>query len=181
MVWVVDPIDGTKEFIQGIDEFVVVLALVVNHHVELAVTYNPVRQELLHACHGHGAFCNGEPIRVSMTTDLQGAVVLASRSESKRGEFERFKDILTVQPLGSVAYKLAQVARGKGDMTFSLVPKNEWDICAGVLLVEEAGGQVSHLDGRQVIFNQPKTLLQGLVASNSLLHPQLLKLIAKQH
>jgi myo-inositol-1(or 4)-monophosphatase len=176
MVWVVDPIDGTKEFIQGIDEFVIVLALVVNHHVELAVTYNPVRQELLHACHGQGAFCNGEPIRVSMTTDLQGAVVLASRSESKRGEFERFKDTLTVQPLGSVAYKLAQVARGKGDMTFSLVPKNEWDICAGTLLVTEAGGCVTDRQGQPFRFNQPQTLRSGIIATNGLLHGQVLAL-----
>lgn len=176
MVWVVDPIDGTKEFIQGIDEFVIVIALVVKHHVVLAVTYNPVRQELLHACRGGGAFCNGQPIRVSATTSLQGAVVLASRSESKRGEFERFKDTLTVQPLGSVAYKLAHVARGTGDMTFSLVPKNEWDICAGTLLVTEAGGRVTDRQGEPFRFNQPDTLRSGIIATNGLLHEQVLQL-----
>ncbi len=60
-VWIIDPIDGTKEFIQGIDEFVVVVALVVQQQVTVAVTYNPVRQELLHACQGQGAFCNRAP------------------------------------------------------------------------------------------------------------------------
>jgi myo-inositol-1(or 4)-monophosphatase len=179
MVWVIDPIDGTKEFIQGLDEFTVVLALVVKHQVELAVTYNPARQELVHACRGQGAFCNGHPIRVSTTSHIQNAVVLASRSETGRGEFERFKTHLTVQPLGSVAYKLAQVAQGKGDMTFSLVPKHEWDICAGTLLVMEAGGRVSDPQGRPLLFNQPDPRRTGVVATNGLLYDQVLQLIQK--
>ncbi len=179
-VWVVDPLDGTKEFIQGIDEFVVVIALVIQQEVALAVTYNPVHQELLYACRGEGAFCNGEPIRVSTTARLQGAVVLASRSETKRGEFERFRDVLTIQPVGSVAYKLAQVAQGKGDLTFSLVPKNERDICAGTLLVTEAGGRVSDPQGRPLRFNQPNPLRPGVVATNGLLHAQTLQLIQQR-
>jgi myo-inositol-1(or 4)-monophosphatase len=176
-VWVVDPLDGTKEFIQGIDEFVVVVALVVQHQTVVAVTYNPVREELLHACRGQGAFCNGHPIRVKATAHLPGAVVLASRSETGRGEWERFREILTVQPTGSVAYKLAQVAQGKADMTFSLVPKNEWDICAGTLLVSEAGGQVSDPQGHPFLFNQPDPLRTGVVATNPFLYAQLMRLI----
>lgn len=179
-VWVVDPLDGTKEFIQGIDEFVVVVALVAQQQAIIAVTYNPVRQELLYACHGQGAFCNGRPIRVKTTAHLPGAVVLASRSETGRGEWERFQQVLTVQPTGSVAYKLAQVAQGKADMTFSLVPKNEWDICAGTLLVTEAGGRVSDPQGRPLLFNQPDPLRTGVVATNTLLYDQLMRLIQGQ-
>lgn len=180
VVWVIDPIDGTKEFIQGIDEFVVVVALVVKHQAELAVTYNPVRQELIHACRGQGAFCNERPIQVSTTSRLQKAVTLASRSETGRGEFARFEDALTVQPVGSVAYKLAQVAQGKGDMTFSLVPKHEWDICAGTLLVTEAGGCVSDPQGRPFRFNQPDPLRTGVVATNGLLYDQVMQLIQER-
>ena len=175
-VWIIDPIDGTKEFIQGIDEFVVVVAFVVQQQVTVAVTYNPVRQELLYACRGQGAFCNDQPIHVSSTAHLPGALVLASRSETGRGEWERFRDILTVRPMGSVAYKLAQVAQGLCDMTFSLVPKNEWDICAGTLLVTEAGGQVTDLQGQPFRFNQPETLRAGLIATNGHLHAQVLRL-----
>ena len=120
------------------------------------MTYNPVRRELLHACRGQGAFCNDQPIHVSATSHLPGALVLASRSETGRGEWERFRDILTVRPMGSVAYKLAQVAQGKCDMTFSLVPKNEWDICAGTLLVTEAGGQVTDLQGQPFASINPR-------------------------
>jgi myo-inositol-1(or 4)-monophosphatase len=83
--------------------------------------------------------------------------------------------------MGSIAYKLALIASSDADATFTLVPKNEWDICAGVLLVTEAGGTVTHLDGTPAIFNQPKTLLQGLIASNGLLHSQLLDLVARRH
>lgn len=176
-VWIVDPIDGTREFIQGIDEFVVVVAFVIQHQVAVAVTYNPVRGELLHACRGQGAFCNGQPMHVSARSQLQGARVLASRSETGRGEWERFRHLLDVRPLGSVAYKLAQVARGQGDLTFTLVPKNEWDICAGTLLVTEAGGQVTDLQGLPLRFNQPETWRAGLIATNGRLHADVLRLI----
>jgi myo-inositol-1(or 4)-monophosphatase len=175
-VWIIDPIDGTREFIQGIDEFVVVVAFVVQQQVEVAVTYNPVRRELFHACRGQGAFCNDQPIRVSTTAHLPGALVLASRTETGRGAWERFRDMLTVRPMGSIAYKLAQVARGQCDLTFSLAPKNEWDICAGTLLVTEAGGQVTDLQGQPFRFNQPETLRAGLIATNSHLHAQILSL-----
>ena len=147
-----------------------VVAFVVQQQVEVAVTYNPVRRELLHAGRGQGAFCNDQPIHVSATSHLPGALVLASRSETGRGEWERFRDMLTVRPMGSIAYKLAQVAQGKCDMTFSLVPKNEWDICAGTLLVTEAGGQVTDLQGQPFRFNQPETLRAGLIATNGHLH-----------
>ena len=176
VVWVIDPIDGTKEFIQGIDEFAVVVALVIKQQVALAVTYNPVRQELVHACRGQGVFCNDRPVQVSTTSHLPKAVVLASRSEMGRGEFARFEAVLTVQPMGSVAYKLAQVAQGKGDMTFSLVRKHEWDICAGTLLVTEAGGRVSDPQGRPFLFNQPDPLRPGVIATNGLLYDQVLQL-----
>ena len=175
-IWIVDPIDGTREFIQGIDEFVIVVALVVQRHVTVAVTYNPVRREMLSACRGQGAFCNDRPIRVTATPHLPGAVVLASRSETGRGEWDRFRDILTIRPMGSVAYKLAQVAQGACDMTFSLVPKNEWDICAGTLLVTEAGGRVTDLQGAPLRFNQRNTLRPGIIATNVRLHERVLRL-----
>jgi myo-inositol-1(or 4)-monophosphatase len=107
-------------------------------------------------------------------------VVLASRSETGRGEWERYREILTVQPTGSVAYKLAQVAQGKADLTFSLVPKNEWDICAGTLLVSEAGGRVSDPQGSPFLFNQPDPLRTGVVATNPTLYEPLMRLIQRE-
>ena len=115
---------------------------------------------------GQGAWLNGEPITV--TPDLKGQPsILASRSEIKRGEFENFKPLSDVIPTGSIAYKLALVAAGRADSTFSLGPKNEWDIAAGVLLVQEAGGFVSDKFGRPFIFNQADTLVDSVVASST--------------
>ena len=176
--WVVDPLDGTKEFIQGIDEFVVSVALVQVDEVRLGVTYNPVRREMVYAQSGHGTFCNDRRVHVSTTDRLQGAVTLASRSETSRGEWSRFEAVLSVQPTGSVAYKLALLAQGKCDTTFSLVPKNEWDICAGTILVTEAGGRVSDPQAQPMRFNQPDPLRQGIVATNGALHAPLFDLIA---
>jgi myo-inositol-1(or 4)-monophosphatase len=79
----------------------------------------------------------------------------------------------TVVPSGSVAYKLALVSAGLGDATFTLVPKNEWDIAAGVLLVEAAGGRVTDKDGCRLTFNCRETLVSGLVASGLPLFDQL--------
>ena len=176
-VWVVDPLDGTKEFIDKIPEFAVSIALAEAGTPVLGVAYNPIQDQLFWAVRTQGAWCGTSRLRVSDTNRLADAVVLSSRSETKRGEWEKFTALFRTRPLGSAAYKLALIANGEADATFTLVPKNEWDVCAGTLLLEEAGGMVSTLTGQPLIFNQAKTLLAGLVASNTFLHPELLQLI----
>ena len=95
-------------------------------------------------CAAAGTTVQRRAAHVSSTTSrVADAVVLASRSEDKRGEWDPFKDRVHVMLTGSVAFKLAELATGDGDATFTLTPKNEWDICAGSLLVEEAGGRVT--------------------------------------
>jgi myo-inositol-1(or 4)-monophosphatase len=178
-VWVVDPLDGTKEFIQHIPEFCVCIALVEDGRPVVAVEYNPAADRLYSAARGAGTTVNGAPARVSRTPRVPDAVVLASRSEDKRGEWDAFKDRVHVRLTGSVAFKLAELSTGAGDATFTLTPKNEWDICAGTLLVEEAGGRVTGLDGAPLVFNQRKTLRDGMIASNGVLHDGLLALIAE--
>jgi myo-inositol-1(or 4)-monophosphatase len=176
-VWIIDPLDGTKEFISEIPEFVVCVALVEDGTPRIAVEYNPVRDELFTANKGHGACLNGEPIHVSKQVDLRHAHVLASRSEEARGEWDAYQEKMHVELTGSVAYKFALVASGRFDATFTLTPKNEWDVCAGSLIVAEAGGMVTDPDGRAIRFNNPSTLLPGLVASNQLLHRAILNTI----
>jgi myo-inositol-1(or 4)-monophosphatase len=105
-------------------------------------------------------------------------VVLASRSEVKRGEWERFKGAsFRVQAMGSVAYKLALVAAGKADATWTLVPKNEWDVAAGVALVRAAGGEVFLPTGMQRRFNAANPKLPGLIASGTPLAGPIRKLL----
>lgn len=178
-VWVIDPMDGTKEFIQKVPELAVSIALVEDGKPVVGVAYNPIQEQVFWAVRGRGAWVDERRIQVTPATQLKDATILASRSETQRGEWKKFTPHFQVRQTGSAAYKMALIASGDADATFTLVPKNEWDICAGVLLIEEAGGAVSHLDGTPIQFNQAKTLLPGLVASNGRLHPHLLKLIAR--
>lgn len=176
-VWVVDPLDGTKEFIQRIPEFCVCVALVEDGSPLLGVIYNPVREELFAAERGGGATLNGRPVRVSDTADLSAARMLASRSESGRGEWDAFRDDFRVELTGSVAYKLALIAAGQGDGTFSLTPKNEWDICAGAALIMEAGGRITDRHARPLVFNRPDPLLPGIIATNARLFDPVVALL----
>ncbi len=178
-VWIVDPLDGTKEFTQHIPEFCVCIALVEHGRPIVAVEINPAADKLYCAVRGQGATVNGAPARVSAQRVVAEAEVLASRSEDKRGEWDAFKPRCKVVLTGSVAFKLAEMSTGAGDATFTLTPKNEWDICAGSLLVEEAGGRVTGLDGAPLVFNQASPLRPGMVASNGALHDGLLALIAE--
>src|SRR5580700_3617679 len=146
-VWIVDPLDGTREFIAGISEFCVSVAMVEAGIPVAGGICNPATGELFLGSLEAGLTYNGKPARASQRTSLQGALVLASRSEIKRGEWKRFeKAAVKVRPMGSVAYKLALVSAGLADLTFTLTPKHEWDIAAGAALVESGGGFVSTLE-----------------------------------
>jgi myo-inositol-1(or 4)-monophosphatase len=172
--WVVDPLDGTKEFVMGIPEFSVSVALVEDGKPVVGVIYNPTTEELYYAAKNRGAFLNNNPIIVSNRAMLAGATVDASRSERNRGEFEPFEQLVELYTMGSIAYKLARVAAGQADATWSRGPKNEWDICAGVLLIQEAGGQSVDLDGATIEFNKSFPKVNGIIADNGHLHEQVL-------
>ncbi len=164
-VWIVDPIDGTKEFVSGIDEFAVSAALVENGQVVLAAVYNPAVEQLFTAVKGKGAWLNAQPIKVRNEA-TEKPVLLASRSEVERGEFKPFEPFVQLRVCGSIAYKLALVAAGEADATFSLGPKNEWDIAAGVLILQQAGGKVTDLTGDTFLFNQRQPLVNSIIAAS---------------
>ncbi|WAH36090.1 3'(2'),5'-bisphosphate nucleotidase CysQ [Alicyclobacillus dauci] len=165
-VWVVDPIDGTREFIRGLPEFAISVALVEDGLPIVGVVHNPMTGEVFSVVKGHGVALNGKAICVRERKPDR-LMVLGSRSEIRRGEFKPFEQDMDVRPLGSIAYKLALVAAGQADATFSLSPKNEWDIAAGVLLVEEAGGWTSDKQRNPFRFNQQNTLVTGVIATSS--------------
>jgi myo-inositol-1(or 4)-monophosphatase len=177
-VWVVDPLDGTREFVQHIPEFAVSIALTVGGRPVVAVVYNPIRDQLVSAVRGGGVQADGRSVAASDAADLSTAVVLASRSEVARGDWEPFAGRCRVRPTGSVAYKMALVATGEADATISLAPKHGWDVCAGILLVEEAGGRTSLLDGGPLDMAHPAALIEGLIASSVGLHAQLVAAVA---
>jgi myo-inositol-1(or 4)-monophosphatase len=164
-VWVVDPLDGTREFVQGIPEWCVSVGLVEEGRAVAGGIVNPATGELVLGAEGEGVTLNGEPAGSGRSAGLEGAVVLASRSEVKRGEWERFGEApFQVRPCGSVAYKLALVAAGLADATWTLVPKNEWDVAAGAALVLASDASVVHADGLRPSFNQADTLLPNFLA-----------------
>jgi myo-inositol-1(or 4)-monophosphatase len=178
-VWIVDPLDGTKEFIKGIPEFVVAIALAEDGHPVLGVTYNPIKREMFWCARGSGCYMDSQPVHVTPTPTLERATVLASRSETSRGEWKSYEGKLRVNPIGSVAYKLALVAAGRADATFTRTPKSEWDIASGAALIVEAGGRITDIEGGEMRFNKPSVKLKGFVASNALLHDQIERLVPR--
>jgi myo-inositol-1(or 4)-monophosphatase len=164
-VWIVDPLDGTKEFVTAIPEWCVSVGLVEEGVPVAGGILNPASGERIVGARGAGVFYNGAPATPSERTALAGGVVLASRSEVKRGEWAVFEGApFEVRAMGSVAYKLGLVAAGKADATWTIVPKNEWDVAAGTALVLAAGGSVWEPGDGLPRFNRKNPLLRGLVA-----------------
>jgi myo-inositol-1(or 4)-monophosphatase len=167
-LWVVDPLDGTKEIVSGIPEWCVSIALVENGRPVAGGIRIPARDLTIVGGVGEGVTVNGEAARTRTRETLDGIEVLASRSEVKRGEWERYADApFRVQPMGSVAAKMGLVAAGLSDATWTLVPKHEWDVAGGTALILAAGGDVWRLDGSKPRFNQPKPRFDGLFAASA--------------
>ena len=180
-VWVVDPLDGTREFVSGIPEFCISIGMVEDGWPVAGGICNPATGETFIGSIEAGITYNGKPTFSSKRGGLDGALVLASRSEVKRGEWEAFSSApFKVKPMGSVAYKLALVSAGLADATFTLTPKNEWDVAAGAALVLSAGGCVHTLENTPLRCNNRNPLLSGLIASGPALCDALTSLL-KSH
>lgn len=183
-VWVVDPIDGTRSYIAGRREFSISIGLAEDGDAVVGVVHNPATGELYRAERGEGAFRQDteedEPARLQVATPSarERPVLLASRSEIAAAELAPFADRFEIRPCGSTAYKLALVAAGAADAFLSRGPKSEWDVCAGALLVQEAGGRVTDLAGRPLRFNRPQPFVQGILATRGDLHDTLLAALA---
>ena len=153
-LWYVDPLDGTKNFMRGLDVFGVSIALEVEGELVLGVVYSPIRDELYWASKGEGAYKNGRPIRVSNRRTLRGAF-LATGFPHRGGDvvevyietFRHFsRDTIGIRRMGSAALDLCMVAEGIFDAFWEYHLK-PWDIAAGAIIVEEAGGVVSDFRG----------------------------------
>lgn len=174
--WVVDPIDGTKEFASGIPEYAISVARIEKGVAVLAAVFNPATDELFYAVKDKGAWLNDKRMHCRQPV-AEKLLLLASRSEVKRGEWGPFQQQHQVKEVGSIAYKLALVAAGMADATFSLGPKNEWDIAAGVLLVSEAGGVVTNRQREIFTFNRKNPLVDGIIATSAEVNDQIFEMI----
>ena len=178
-VWIVDPLDSTSNYVQQGDEYSLSIGFAIKGQATLGVVYNPSRDELFSGYCGRGAFCNDA--RVVCTSTSAGSHqprLLVSRTDWKRG-LNAVTGSMLVQPMASMAYKLARVAAGKEDAVFSLKTRKPWGTCAGTALVLAAGGRVTSLDGEPLVFDcrGPRTF-DGMVAANRNLHQSILALAA---
>ena len=171
-VWVVDPIDGTRSFVAGHPEWGISIGLAIDGEAVLGVIYNAATDELFHAVRGRGAWRNSEPIH-TRGAHRERPTLLASRSEIGRGELEPFRSSYEVVPLGSTAYKMMRVAAGEADVFLSRGPKSEWDLCAAVVIVNEAGGRVTDSEGQTLNFNRPDPAVRGTIAASAAAYEEL--------
>ena len=180
-VWIVDPVDGTREFVEGIPEFCISVGLVENGVPVAGGIANPAMGTTVIGSLETGVEMNGIPVSVRPIEQVRGIEVLCSRSEVRRGEWDVFDDAgIECRPMGSVAYKMSLVAAGAADATWTPVPKNEWDVAAGTALVHAAGGKVFLPDGSTPVFNRPDTLYPALAAVPAGIAGEVQTLFAKQ-
>lgn len=178
LCWIIDPVDGTTNFVHRIPQVGTSVALWNNDHVELGVVNVPMMGECFSAVRGGGAFCNGAPMAVSRAETLDDALVGTGFPYDFTGRLEKILERLALvlpksqglRRIGAASVDLAYVACGRLDIFFEAGLK-PWDFAAGLLLVEEAGGRVTNLHGAPLRFGE------ALLATNGLLHGQAVELL----
>jgi len=174
--WFIDPLDGTSNYAKGLPIFSVSIAYSENDHMRLACVYDPLRDECFYAEKGSGSWLNGKAIHVSTTKELLNAMLVTGFPydiHKKNNNLDHFativREVHTVRRLGSAALDLVYVAAGRLDGYWE-IDIGSWDIAAGTLIVEEAGGVVTTIHGDPNYMRPP----YDIIASNGNLHDELL-------
>lgn len=170
-VWIIDPLDGTKEFIAGLPHFAVSLGLWHKDKAILGFIYNPAENFFLHGGSSFGIFFNGKPFQrpereILSMHDLHFCL---SRSEIRKGLLSNITENFTIQTeniVGSIAYKLGLLAYGRCDLILSLRPKNEWDFAAGSALLAANNYRIVDLSFQEIALNKQDPLSQGLICGS---------------
>jgi myo-inositol-1(or 4)-monophosphatase len=182
-IWVVDPLDGTKNFSHGYPTVAVSIALVFQNQPVLGVIYDVSRDDLFHTLTGQGAYLNGQTISVSDRDDLSLALLVTGFAAGIDVEFEVFLDLEKrsqgVRRDGSAALDFCSVAAGRLDGFFQL-NLSPWDVAAGILLVREAGGMVTDYRGRDYRLNLQHRRGNQVLASNVRLHRSLVDRLSRK-
>lgn len=175
-VWIVDPIDGTKAFVNKLPEYCISVGLIQGGVPVLGAIFNPSTDELFTAIRGQGVRLNGSPHTPETPGDAMSHI-LVSPWEYRAGRWAGLDTQMRFRPMFSIANALAVVAAGRVQATLTIEPENEWDLAAGVLLVQESGGSVADAEGRPFTFNQPIPRFRGVIAvaatAPTALHPLL--------
>lgn len=165
-VWIVDPLDGTREFLQGVPEYAVSIALALNGQAVLGVVYNPDADEMFAGT----VDSEDERFGLERVGALSESYMLVGRGEWHYGDLPPVPDGTKVMPVGSIAYRMALLATGKGCLVFTPGRRSEWDLAAGAALLGAAGATVTDIDGRALQFNQAEPSVRGLIAANASIH-----------
>lgn len=174
-IFVVDPIDGTVAYMKGKPWWCIPIAIVEDDRPIAAVIHAPALGETFTAVLGGGAALNDVPISASDTTDLDDASVLADALLMEGPRWLEPWPAMRYEKRNAIAYRMALVAAGAFDAAINLTPKCDWDVCAGALIVEEAGGRVSDHHGHAWRFNQIDPRQNSLVCSGPALHPLIVR------
>jgi myo-inositol-1(or 4)-monophosphatase len=172
-VWVVDPIDGTRAFLQGVPHFCHAVALVEDNRPVLAALYNPAVDEFYEAAAGQGARLNGRSIQVSNRSELAGCRIAAFEPMFRHPAWREPWPPMEVIQRDSVAYRLALVASGDVDAALGLNSKYDWDLAAADLIVNEASGRVSSHDGKTLMYNTSMTSHRSFIAAGPAMYDAL--------
>lgn len=174
-MFVVDPIDGTRAFMEGKPGFCISIGQVEAGEAVLGALFNPLTQELFWASRGGGAWLNGEAIRCSAAGAMDEARLISRPDRLTRALCERSPGLVAMRETpSSIAYRMALVAAGHWDGAISGGPKADWDLAAAMVIVEEAGGVATDLAGERLRLNRPGLTHDGVATAGETLHPLLL-------
>ena len=173
-IWVVDPIDGTRAFIDGKPHFTICAALISDGTAALAAVFNPAKDEFFAARIGRGATCNGGAIEVSGHDALEGTRMISYRAMFDDKHWRTPWPPIDISMVNSIAYRIALVARGDYDACINLRPQNDWDIAAAELILREAGGRCTNRDGEPYRFHGRGGKNQNVIAANPVLQKKLI-------
>lgn len=183
-VWVVDPLDGTNDFINKTGEFTVAIGLLQNNQPVIGVVYRPTTQELFYAQKGEGAFMDMEGhtkrLAVSQSNSVSEARFASSYTDEKYSNFMKRIGAENLVRVGSAALKICKIAQGEYDAFFVIKSRmSEWDDCAPGLILTEAGGTLSDIFGNPLLYNQKNiSRNRGTLASNKNIYKELLQKIS---
>jgi myo-inositol-1(or 4)-monophosphatase len=168
--WVVDPIDGTRAFLDGLPHFCQSVALIEDGRPIMAALFNPAADEFYEASIGRGAKLNGQPIQVSTRSQIAGCRMAAFAPMFRHPAWREAWPEMDVIQRDSVAYRIALVASAEVDAAFGLNAKNDWDLAAADLIVSEAGGIMTAHDGLILEYNHETPIQRSFLAAGPRLH-----------
>lgn len=186
-LWLIDPLDGTKDFLEKTGEFTIMIGLLHNGVPVLGLIYQPIQEMLYYAERGRGSFFqekNQPPVTMHVSNRSSDVVMWVSRHHTRLLEknLAARLNIQKVIPCGSIGLKASHIASGHGEIYINSGGQSgEWDTCAPDIIITEAGGKMTDMDGERIKYNKPTPKNQkGIVITNGILHGRILAELSKQ-